>query len=338
MSELRKFLFDGLPVRGAMVRLTGAWQELLHRRASNSGTGPYAAPVQGLIGEMTAAAVLMQSNIQFDGALVLQIFGDGPVKVAVVEVQSDLRFRATASVVGDVASEADLGDMVNLSGEGRCAITLDPAHKLPGQQPYQGVVALSGDEGQSFGRVAEVLRHYMLRSEQLDTFLVLAADDQVAAGLLIQRLPVQGAGNLAGQASKDGTEEALDTSDAAHALGDNEHFNRVAHLASTLTREELLGLDAETILRRLFWEEQVLSFTPLQGETGPRFACTCSRERVSNMIRSLGADEAESILTERDNIEVACEFCGQQYRFDAVDAAQIFTQPIANLPPSASVQ
>jgi molecular chaperone Hsp33 len=336
MSELRKFLFDGLPVRGAIVRLTDAWQEILSRRASNAATGAYPAPVQNLVGEMTAAAVLMQSGIQFDGALVLQIFGDGPVKVAVVEVQSDLRLRATCSVVGNVAEGADLGDMVNQTGKGRCAITLDPAKKVPGQQPYQGVVALTSDEDLSFTSVADVLGHYMLRSEQLDTVLVLAANDEVAAGLLIQRLPIKGEANLAGQASRG--ESDVELSDDADVQGHNEHFNRIAHLASTLTRDELLELDSETVLRRLFWEEQVMSFTPLSGEHGPRFACTCSRERVSNMIRGLGVAEAEGILAERGDIEVSCEFCGQQYRFDPVDAAQIFAAPGSVTSGSPSVQ
>ena len=97
MSELHKFLFDGLPVRGVMVRLTDSWTEILRRRASGANE-PYAVPVRDMLGEMVAAATLMQANIKFDGALVLQIFGDGPVKVAVVEVQSDLALRATATV------------------------------------------------------------------------------------------------------------------------------------------------------------------------------------------------------------------------------------------------
>jgi molecular chaperone Hsp33 len=105
MSELHKFLFDGLPVRGAIVRLTDSWVEVLRRRASNNVTGAYPEPVRALLGEMTAAAVLMQSNIKFDGALVLQIFGDGPVQVAVAEVQSDFALRATAKVTGSVAPD-----------------------------------------------------------------------------------------------------------------------------------------------------------------------------------------------------------------------------------------
>jgi molecular chaperone Hsp33 len=250
----------------------------------------------------------------------------------VVEVQSDLRVRATASLSGAVENGATLAELINQSGQGRCAITLDPAHKQPGQQAYQGVVALGDADGQSFGRMAEVLQHYMRHSEQLDTVLVLAADAQVAAGLLIQRLPVKGGANLAGQASEGEATEQADTQ------GQNEDFNRIAHLASTLQREELLTLDIDTVLRRLFWEEGVLTFAPLTGEGGPRFACTCSRERVAQMIRGLGVAEAESILSEREDIEVGCEFCGQQYRFDAVDAAQIFAPPGSLPPGSQSVQ
>lgn len=318
MSELHKFLFDGLPVRGMVVRLTDTWREILKRRASNTTTGAYAPPVAAMLGEMTAAAALMQSNIKFDGSLILQIFGDGPVKLAVVEVQPDLALRATATVAGEVATDASLAQMINVSNEGRCAITLDPKTKFPGQQPYQGVVPLFDDNGKPINKLSAVLEHYMLQSEQLDTTLVLAADENIAAGLLIQRLPMEGSGNLAGSmVSKENEDQ----------IGLNEHYNRIATLASSLKREELLTLDVDTILRRLFWEEQVTRFEPLIGDTAPRFACNCSRERVGKMIFGLGREEAESILTERENIEVACEFCGVQYRFDPIDAAQLFAAP-----------
>lgn len=303
-------------MRGMVVRLTDAWTEILRRRASNTSSGPYAAPVQEMLGEMTAAAALMQSNIKFDGSLVLQIFGDGPVKVAVVEVQSDLSLRATATVTETVSEGSRLSQMVNVNNQGRCAITLDPKTKFPGQQPYQGVVPLFDDHGRPIEKLSAVLEHYMLQSEQLDTTLVLAANDTVAAGLLIQRLPMAGAGNLAGSmVSKENEDQ----------IGLNEHYNRIAMLASSLKQEELLTLDVDTILRRLFWEEQITRFEPLMGETAPRFVCSCSRERVAKMIQSLGREEAESILEERGDIEVACEFCGVQYRFDPVDAAQLFT-------------
>jgi molecular chaperone Hsp33 len=325
LSELHKFLFDGVPVRGCIVRLTDAWTEILARRHANTATGDWPPPVAELLGEMAAAGVLMQSNIKFNGALVLQIFGDGPVKVAVAEVQHDLSVRVTAKVVGDVSVGARLPDMVNVANKGRCAITLDPKDKFPGQQPYQGVVPLHGDHGEKTQKLSEVLEHYMLQSEQLDTTLVLAADSKVAAGLLIQRLPVAGEGNLAGSlVSKENEDE----------IGVNEDYNRISILAATLKREELLELDVDTILQRLFWEERVLRFEPQT----PKFACTCSRERVAQMIRGLGREEADGILAERGEIEVGCDFCGQQYRFDAVDAAQIFTSPGDQPPVSPAVQ
>ena len=332
MSELHKFLFDGLPVRGMVVRLTDAWQEILARRASNSATGAYPPPVAELLGEMTAAATLMQSNIKFNGALILQIFGDGPVKVAVAEVKPDLSLRATAKVVGDLPADARLPEMVNVHNKGRCAITLDPKDRMPGQQPYQGVVPLFGDRGEKVEKLSDVLQHYMLQSEQLDTTLVLAANDTVAAGLLIQRLPVKGEGNLEGTSQRDHDQDNEDR------IGLNEDYNRISILASSLTRDELLTLDVETILRRLFWEEKLLRFEPQGGLLGPHFACTCGRDRVANMIRSLGVEEAESILAERNDIEVGCDFCGKQYRFDAVDAAQIFRPPGDQLPASPVVQ
>ena len=287
------------------------------------------AQVRELLGEMAAAGVLMQSNIKFNGALVLQIFGDGPVKVAVAEVQPDLSLRATATVVGDVPEDASLSAMVNLGNQGRCAITLDPKDKFPGQQPYQGVVPLFDDHGHKLEKVSAVLEHYMLQSEQLDTCLVLAADDKVAAGLLIQRLPLAGEGNLAGSLRSRANEDEI---------GRNEDYNRIALLASSLKRDELLTLDVDTILRRLFWEEKLLRFEPLQGPTAPRFRCSCSRQRVGQMIRGLGEDEAASILAEQGHIEVACEFCGQQYRFDPVDAATLFTSDRHLLPGHNTVQ
>ena len=270
MTELVKFLFDGLPVRGHLVRLTDAWQEVLRRRQT---IGAHPREVRVLLGEMAAAGVLMQASIKYNGALVIQIFGDGPVKLAVAEVQSDLAFRATATVVGEVPAGAQLEAMLNVSGKGRCAITLDPRDKLPGQQPYQGVVSLHGDQREPLQQVSRVLEHYMLQSEQLDTCLVLAAP---------------------------------------------------------LTREELLTLPTERILHRLFWEEPLRVFEPLQ----PRFACTCSRDRVRGMLQSLGQAESDGLIAERGSVEVGCEFCGLQYRFDAVDVGEMFT-PAGNQPPGS---
>jgi molecular chaperone Hsp33 len=321
-SELHKFLFDGAPVRGMIVRLTDAWAEILERRRVNESTGPWPLPVAELLGEMAAAGALMQSNIKFNGAMVMQIYGDGPVKVAVCEVQHDLGLRVTAKVVGEVHATDRLSELVNVGGGGRCAITLDPRDRKPGQQAYQGVVPLRGPHGERLDRLSDVLEHYMRQSEQLDTRLVLAADEKVAAGLMIQRLPLEGERNL--------QERPQDDEHAARF----EDFNRIATLAASLKREELLELDVETILRRLFWEERMVRFEP---ET-PRFACTCSRERVAGMIRGLGREEADSILAERGEIDVACDFCGLHYQFDAVDAARIFMSPGNQPPVSSAVQ
>ena len=321
MSELHKFLFEGLPVRGMLVRLTDGWQEVLARR-SKSGDA-YPAPVRSLLGEMAAAGVLMQGNLQFDGALILQVFGDGPVKLAVAEVQHDLAFRVTAKVVGEVPEAARLEALLNVHGQGRCAITLDPKDKRPGQQPYQGVVALHGDRREPLQQLSEVLEHYMLQSEQLDTRLILAADDTLAAGLLIQRLPVQGAGNLQGASRNE------------DLIGLDESYNRIALLAGTLTREELLTLDADTILRRLFWEEPLRRFEPRRAESGPRFACSCSRVRVGGMLRSLGREEIDGIVVEQGRVEIGCEFCGLKYHFDPVDVGELFT-PVRDQPPGSS--
>jgi molecular chaperone Hsp33 len=120
-------------------------------------------------------------------------------------------------------------------------------------------------------------------------------------------------------------------------LGKDEDYNRISILSKSLKPEELLGLDVETVLHRLFWEEPLLRFEPLIGEAGPRFHCSCSRDRVGRMIKSLGVAEAESILSERENIEVACEFCGAQYQFDPVDAASLFTQTEVSPPTGPAV-
>lgn len=311
MSELHKFLFDGLPVRGALVRITDGWQEVLRRRAANTQTGAWPQPVAELAGEMTAAGVLMQSSIAFNGALVLQIFGDGPVKVAVTEVQSDLRFRTTATLTGQIAPSALLPELINAQGRGRCAITLDAAGRLPGQQPYQGVVPLIDERGRKLETLAAIIGHYMRQSEQIDTALVLAADERAACGLMVQRLPAQGEKNLA-------------PSSAAPQEPD-EDFHRIALLAQSLRREEMLTLDADAILHRLFWQERLVRFAPLTGASGPRFACSCSRQRMEAMLRALGEDEVRDTLRERGQVEVGCDFCGRQEHFDAVDVARLFT-------------
>ncbi len=293
-DHLQRFMFNAAPVRGEIVSLHNTWREVLARR-------DYPAPIRDLLGEMMAAAALLSANLKFDGALVMQIHGDGPVKMLVVQCNSDLTMRATAKVVGDIAPDATLTDLVNRGGEGRFAITLDPSEKRPGQQPYQGVVPLSDAHG-PLKTMSAVLEHYMHHSEQLETRIWLAADDAHAVGMLLQKLP--GDGGIRPHAG----EHDADT------------WDRVCHLGSTLTQDELLKTDSETVLRRLFWQENLRRFEP----AATRFLCTCSRAKVGGMLHMLGRAEVDGILAERGHVEIHCEFCNQRYEFDPIDVAQLF--------------
>lgn len=295
-DTLQKFMIDGAMVRGELVEISSTWRQILSRR-------DYPQPVKALLGEMVAAAALLSANLKFNGAIVMQIHGDGPVRLLVVECDSQLHLRATAKLAENVQIDdgATLRQLVNANGEGRFVITLDPQDKLPGQQPYQGIVPLDGDD------VASVIEHYMLRSEQLETRLWLAADDTVSRGLLLQKLPGQG---------------GLSHSEAAPLTDDEalEAWNRISMLGATLQRDELLRTDIETLMRRLFWEETVRVFEPRH----PDFRCTCSREKVGNMLKMLGQSEVESAIEELGSLEIDCDFCGQHYAFDKVDCMQLF--------------
>ncbi|WP_439891545.1 Hsp33 family molecular chaperone HslO [Ralstonia sp. 25C] len=320
-DELKKFVFDAAPVRGELVRLEGTWQEVLRRRR-------YPAPVQTLLGEMMAAAALLSANLKFNGALVMQLHGDGPVRMLVVECNSDLSMRATAKIAEgtEIADDATLAEMVNVHGHGRFAITLDPQDKLPGQQPYQGIVPLA-DENGPLATITEVLEHYMQSSEQLDTRLWLAADTKAASGMLLQRLPSYGGamegrpGNTPAQVGETGQPLHKDVQEQ-----DLDTWERVCQLGKTLRRDELLEQPIDTLIKRLYWEEMEAAGIRMFEPLNPHFRCSCSRLRVGAMLRTLGQAEVKSILEERDKVEIDCEFCGQHYSFDAVDCAQLFAQ------------
>lgn len=294
-DQLQKFIFDNAAVRGELIEVSDTWREIQSRH-------DYPKAVRNLLGEMTAAAALLSANLKFNGAIVMQIHGDGPVKLLVVECDADLRLRATAKLSdgAEVADDASVQDLLNRQGRGRFVITLDPKDKVPGQQPYQGVVPLIGDD------ISTIIENYMLRSEQMDTRLWLAADEHVARGLLLQRLPRNS--DIEGQVEQASEEEDLDT------------WTRATMLGQTLKREELLSADVPTLLKRLFWEETIRVFDPLH----PSFHCTCTRERVANMLKTLGQEEVDSAIEELGTLTINCDFCGKEYGFDAVDCAQLF--------------
>jgi molecular chaperone Hsp33 len=292
---LQKFIFDNAAVRGELVEISNAWREIQSHH-------DYPKAVKDMLGEMVAAAALLSANLKFNGSIIMQIFGDGPVKLLVVECNAELHLRATAKLSPGavVADDATVTELLNASGVGRFVITLDPADKMPGQQPYQGVVPLVGDT------MATVIENYMLRSEQMDTKLWLAADDNVARGLLLQKLPRNS--NAEDQVAQATEEEDIET------------WNRALALGGTLKREELLSVDVPTLLKRLFWEETIRVFDPMN----PEFRCTCSREKVGNMLKMLGREEVDSALHDLGQLAINCDFCGKHYEFDAVDCAQLF--------------
>ena len=320
-DELKKFVFDAAPVRGELVLLEGTWQEILRRRR-------YPAPVSTLLGEMMAAAALLSANLKFNGALVMQLHGDGPVRMLVVECNSDLSMRATAKIAegAEIAEDATLASMVNVHGRGRFAITLDPHDRLPGQQPYQGIVPLSDETG-PLSSMTEVLEQYMQASEQLDTRLWLAADNKVASGMLLQRLPSYG-GTMEGRPDREPAQVG-ETGQPLHKdvqEQDLDTWERVCQLGKTLRREELLEESIDTLIKRLYWEEMEAAGIRMFEPLAPHFRCSCSRLRVGAMLRTLGQPEIDGILEERGKVEIDCEFCGQHYSFDAVDCAQLFAQ------------
>ena len=310
-DTLQKFIFDNAAVRGEFVEISDTWREIQQRHN-------YPSAVKTVLGEMVAAAALLSANLKFNGAIIMQIHGDGPVRLLVVECDSELRIRATAKLTEGavVADDASLTDLLNASGHGRFVITLDPADKLPGQQPYQGIVPLDG------GDMATVIENYMLRSEQLDTRLWLGADEHVSRGLLLQKLPRH--------SGKD--DQIVQASEAE----DLETWNRAVMLASTLKQPELLSTDIQTLMNRLFWEETIRVFEPAH----PQFYCSCTREKVGNMLKMLGREEVDAALDDLGQLAINCDFCGKHYAFDKVDCAQLFIgkTPVEELMPASDIK
>lgn len=285
-DRLHRFLLPQAAVRGQLVSLDDAWREIVSRH-------DLPACVRDRLGELAAAGLLLAASLKFDGKLVLQIHGDGPVSLLVVECDAGGSMRATAQIRdgASIPDDADLGTLVNASGRGRFALTLDPGRN-PRLRPYQGIVPLEG------GGVAEVLERYFARSEQVPSRLWLAADAHRATGLLLQRLPTE-----------DG-----------RPVVDEDGWNRLQILADTSSAAELLTTSAPVLLERLFGGEPLGGFE----QRACRFECGCSREKVAAMLRMLGREEVDSIVAERGTVDVRCEYCNQPYRFDRVDSMALF--------------
>ncbi len=279
-DTLHRFLLERTPVRGEWVHLDDAWRALLERH-------PYPPVVRDRLGEAYAAVALIAATLKFDGSLILQITGSGPLHMLVVQATGSRALRGLARYRGEVPN----GDLTEIFGpDARLVLTLDPG---AGRERYQGVVAL---EGQS---LAAALDTYFERSEQLPTRLWLASGPSSAAGLLLQGVP---------------------GADGAPTPPDAEDWIRATLLGDTVSAGELLALPAEQLLRRLFQGERVRL---LEGHA-MRFACNCSRDKVEAMLKGLGADEVRATLAQEGEVLVTCEFCNASYRLDAIDAESLF--------------
>jgi molecular chaperone Hsp33 len=291
-DSLHRFLFEQFPIRGHLVHLDASWQALIEHR-------DYPEAIRSVLGEAVAAALLLAATIKFDGVLSLQLQGDGPVHLLLVQCTSSLGVRGLARYrEGDYSGDRSLSDLL---GSGNLTVTLETDE---GAQRYQGIVPITG------GRLAESLQLYFENSEQLPTRLWLQTDAAGASGMLLQKLP-------AGSASA--------TQPAADPAAVEDAWRRVQLIGDTLTPEELRTLSDQEILHRLFNEDDVRLFEPAPVF----FRCRCSRERVSGMLQGLGEQETRSVLAERGAVEVRCDFCNRAYVFDAVDVAQLFNTGVA---------
>ncbi len=277
---LNRYLFEDLSVRGELVQLDTAYQEILSSK-------DYPSALQSLLGELLVATSLLTATLKFEGSITMQLQGDGPVSLAVINGDHDQKLRGVARWEGNVADDATLHDMM---GKGHLVITISPNKG----ERYQGVVALEGDN------LSEVLESYFARSEQLKTRLWIRTGEfegkAHAAGMLLQVMP-------------DGT-------------GSENDFEHLEQLTDTVKNEELFSLEANELLYRLYNQETVKVFTPQPVE----FFCGCSRERSASAIVTVAQEEIYAILAEEGAVSLHCDYCGTSYSFDEPDIKALFAE------------
>ncbi|EQA4282583.1 Hsp33 family molecular chaperone HslO [Cronobacter dublinensis] len=276
-DQLHRYLFENYAVRGELVTVSETWKQILENH-------DYPLPIKTLLGELLVATSLLTATLKFAGDITVQLQGDGPMTLAVINGNNQQQMRGVARVQGDVPADADLKTLV---GNGYLVITITPEEG----ERYQGVVGLEGDT------LAACLEDYFMRSEQLPTRLFIrtgeAQGQPAAGGMLLQVLPAQDA-------------QADD-------------FNHLATLTETIKADELFTLPANDVLWRLYHEEEVTVYDPQAVE----FKCTCSRERCADALRTLPDEEVTQILEEDGEVDMHCDYCGTHYVFDAMDIAGI---------------
>lgn len=288
---LHRFMFDNCDIRGEIVTLHESYRETL-------GQTDYPPAVARLLGEFLAAVSLLSSTLKFDGMIILQARGEGPISTIMAECSNHNNLRGIARLNPDQALDehlAEQGNLLDLLGKGVLFITIEPrrAENFQGKlERYQGIVPMDSDN------LAACLEAYFEQSEQLTTRLWFTANKHHASGMLLQALPQQV---------------------TANATENKAHWETINALANTVTDEELLELDHASLLYRLFHEEALRLFDP----RSMRFACSCSRERSASALMSLGKDEVEELLIEKGSIDIDCQFCAQHYHFSAEEVREL---------------
>ncbi|MCS2151353.1 Hsp33 family molecular chaperone HslO [Scandinavium goeteborgense] len=276
-DQLHRYLFENVAVRGELVTVSETLEQVLTNHS-------YPQPVKNVLAELLVATSLLTATLKFAGDITVQLQGDGPMSLAVINGNNNQQLRGVARVQGDIPENADLKTLV---GNGYLVITIAPEEG----ERYQGVVGLEGDT------LAACLEDYFLRSEQLPTRLIIRTGEHdgkmAAGGILLQVMPAQNA----------------QTTD----------FEHLATLTDTIKAEELFGLPANDVLWRLYHEEEVTVYEPQTVE----FKCTCSRERCADALRTLPDEEVDSILADDGEIDMNCDYCGSHYVFNSMDIAEI---------------
>ncbi|APB79109.1 TPA: Hsp33 family molecular chaperone HslO [Pasteurella multocida] len=277
-DKLYRYLFQDRAVRGEWVRLNQTFTDTLN-------THQYPKVIQNLLGEMMVATSLLTATLKFEGDITVQVQGDGPLKLALVNGNHQQQIRALARLQADVSDDMSLAQLV---GKGVLVITIAPTEG----ERYQGVIALDKPT------ITACLEDYFVRSEQLQTQLIIRAGEfegqPVAVGMLLQIMP-------------DGS-------------GSPEDFEHLATLAATVKEEELFGLTAEELLYRLYHEERVEIF-PSQPIS---FFCGCSQERSGAALLLISDEELDEVLAEHNGtIDMQCECCGTHYFFNKAAIMQL---------------
>ena len=276
------FVFESIPVRGEVIHLARSWRRMLREH-------DYEPVIRETLGHAAAATGLIAQSLKFDCAVTMQIQASGDLRMLVMQCTSKLELRGMATPGPDPTATSFEGLMSNA----HCAITVDA-----GERPYQGIVEVNQDS------LAASLENYFERSVQVPSHVVLACNDEMSCGLLLQQMPGQ----------------AIDDDD----------WRRLGFLAATLTSADFIDVSSLDLIRKLFNEDDVRVF----DEKPVVFRCRCSQRRAEDVLRMLGPEEMAAALKEEGTIRIRCEYCGRRREFDEVDISRLFADNVVSGPDS----